>query len=119
MAGAKAKKKKQNGRWTALLAALLIVMICVCTLYVISFYRLKTETEKSNKALADLYRKTQAEEKKETEKAATPTETEVVIMTYPRKPENVNTAFEELVKINPDTVGFLHIPARTVEPEPP
>lgn len=111
-------KRKNSGRLTAFLLAVCIILICALCVYIAGYYKLKTKTEKENSALSELYKNSVP--KTEEIAQSTPAEqsgneTEPLILTYPRAPETILPAFEELLKINPDTVGFLHIPALTVD----
>ncbi len=115
------KKKKRGGaqRVNALLIALCALLLIVAGLYIVRFYALQNETERDNERLSQMYKSAQ-ENKTE---PATETEglpdmknpADPIIVSYPRPPETVAPEFEEAHSLNPDVVGFLHIPAKTVD----
>ncbi len=116
------KKGKRAGSVNTLLIALCLLLLIVAGMYILKYYLLQRETEKDNKYLSDLYKKGQTisgskgistEQIQTTPEAAS--ETEPVIITYPRPPKEIAPEFSEAFSINPDVVGFLHIPAKTVD----
>jgi len=120
MKAARARKKK-NSRFTAFLIALCIVLIAVLSIYIAKFYKLKNNTQRDNEVFSSIY---ENGENKENPIGKMPeaengndegTQSEAVLLPYPRNPENVLSSFEGLIEINNDTVGYLHIPARTVD----
>jgi len=121
----KKRKRKKAASVNTLLIVLCVLLLIVAGLYIIRFYILQNETERDNQRLSDMYREaiekpvkastiTEATEN-EAENIRNATENEPVIITYPRPPEEIAPEFEQAHSINPDVVGFLHIPAKTVD----
>lgn len=121
----KRKKRNRAGNVNRLLTAACMLLLMVAVFYIVRYYALQKDTERDNEHLSGLYRKNQNAEtitatEAETEeiKDEAPenaTLIEPVVITYPRPPEEIAPEFEEARSINPDVVGFLHIPAKTVE----
>lgn len=132
MKDTKKAKGKKNAAKSAntLLIVLCALLLAVSVFYIARYYSLMNDTNKDNQILSDMYKKAQSEngdepEATDTPKAGNETETaltpsegtliEPVIINYPRPPEEISPAFEEAYKINPDVIGYLHVPQRTVE----
>lgn len=124
----KSKKKKRRakgaGRLNALLILLCLLLVTVAVFYIVNYYRLMNDTERDNEILSQMYNADYEEisaentENEQEPENATPEhagEIEPVIITYPRPPEKIAPEFEKAHSINPDVVGFLHIPAKTVD----
>ena len=114
------KKRRSANSVNTLLIILCFLLLVVAGLYIFRFYALQNETERDNERLSEMYKNAQTETKApETELPSENQETEnagdAVIITYPRPPEEIAPEFVEARTINPDVVGFLHIPAKTVD----
>ncbi len=117
-------KKKRNGaqRINTVLIALCFLLLMVSGFYIARFYALQSETERDNERLSEMYKSAQGE-KIESATQAEPIEiisepqnpTDPMIISYPRPPETIAPEFVEAHSINPDVVGFLHVPAKTVD----
>ncbi|MBQ1256294.1 MAG: class B sortase [Clostridia bacterium] len=126
----KISRRKKTAKINTVLIFVCFLLLAVAALYIVRFYVLQKEVENDNQRLSDMYREamekpdvdykiTDADEKGTPEDA---TETEAkeqteapVIITYPRPPEEIAPEFEKAYEINPDVIGFLHIPAKTVD----
>ena len=121
----KKKKRSKAAKVNSLLIFACFLLLFVACFYITRFYILQNETERDNQRLSDMYRRANDNSVKEYDAAtATPeeaqikqdaTEIEPVIITYPRPPEEIAPEFSEAYAINPDVIGFLHIPAKTVD----
>lgn len=120
----KNQKKKGNAaqKVNSLLIALCFVLLIVSGFYVARFYALQSETERDNERLSMMYKSAQAEKTDSASEAETPEATpepknpaDPIIISYPRPPETIQKEFDEARSINPDVVGFLHVPAKTVD----
>lgn len=123
----KRKKAKSAGRMNALLIGMCILLMLVAGFYIINYYRLMNDTEKDNRMLSDMYFNSNesadntstpeeiSKGESEQDDLETATKIEPVIITYPRPPEEIAPEFIEARSINSDVVGFLHIPAKTVD----
>lgn len=121
----KKKKRSKAAKVNTLLIFACFLLMSVACFYIVRFYILQGETERDNQRLSDMYRQgneyanresaTTEATLNEAENIKNTTEIEPVIITYPRPPEEIAPEFEEAYEINPDVVGFLHIPAKTVE----
>lgn len=119
------KKRKKAASVNTLLVLLCVLLLIVAGLYIIRFYTLRNDTKRDNERLSDMYR--EANDKPIIESmvsdapvggnanAGNATENEPIIITYPRPPEEIAPAFMKAYEINPDVVGFLHVPQRTVD----
>ena len=117
-------KRKRNGaqRINTLLIVLCFLLLMVSGFYIARFYALQSETERDNERLSLMYKSAQGER---TESATQNEPIEIIsepqnpidpmIISYPRPPETIAPEFVEAHSINPDVVGFLHIPAKTVD----
>ena len=117
-------KRKRNGaqRINTLLIVLCFLLLMVSGFYIARFYALQSETERDNERLSLMYKSAQGEK---TESATQNEPVEIIsepqnpidpmIISYPRPPETIAPEFVEAHSINPDVVGFLHIPAKTVD----
>ena len=121
-------KKQTSPRSNGVNTALVVLCICMFVLagiYIARYYALMHETKRDNQALADLYKNALVATEAEPEpvsppEAVTPApstagEADPIIITYPRAPEAIAAVFEEARAINPDVIGYLHIPQKTVE----
>lgn len=123
----KRKKAKSAGRMNALLIGMCILLMLIAGFYIINYYRLMNDTEKDNRMLSDMYFNSNesadntstpeeiSKDESEQDDLETATKIEPVIITYPRPPEEIAPEFTEAHSINSDVVGFLHIPAKTVD----
>ena len=117
-------KRKRNGaqRINTLLIVLCFLLLMVSGFYIARFYALQSETERDNERLSLMYKSAQGER---TESATQNEPIEIIsepqnpidpmIISYPRPPETIAPEFVEAHSINPDVVGFLHVPAKTVD----
>ncbi len=118
----KKKKRSQAQRINTLLIALCFLLLMVSGFYIARFYALQSETERDNERLSLMYKSAQGE-KTESATQNEPIEiisepenpTDPMIISYPRPPETIAPEFVEAHVINPDVVGFLHVPAKTVD----
>lgn len=121
----KKKKKGRPSKVNTLLIAACCFLLIIAGFYIVRFYTLQLETNKDNDRLSKMYREgienpeTESDTACATEEEAriqeVATEIEPIIITYPRPPEEIAPEFTEAHQINPDVVGFLHIPAKTVD----
>ena len=117
-------KRKRNGaqRINTLLIVLCFLLLMVSGFYIARFYALQSETERDNERLSLMYKSAQGER---TESATQNEPIEIIsepqnpidpmIISYPHPPETIAPEFVEAHSINPDVVGFLHVPAKTVD----
>lgn len=120
------KKQRKNGngaqKINALLIALCFLLLMVSGFYIARFYALQSETERDNERLSLMYKSAQTE-KTQPDTQGEPLEilpetkdpSDPIIISYPRPPETIAPEFIEARSMNPDVVGFLHVPAKTVE----
>lgn len=113
----KLEKYKRQNRIMALIICALVLLIALCAWYIFRENAEKKETESRNKAYSELYRAAQntPTSGEAVPASASEAEAEAIVVTYPRPPEKVQKGFDELLAINPDTVGWLRIPQTTVE----
>lgn len=121
----KKKKKSKAARVNTLLVLMCFLLLIIAGFYIVRFYVLRNQTDYDNQRLSEMYRRSIENAVKESEvtdasetEAENPkkaTENEPLIITYPRPPEEIAPEFIQAHEINPDVVGFLHIPAKTVD----
>ena len=121
----KKKKKSKAARVNTLLVLMCFLLLIIAGFYIVRFYVLRNQTDYDNHRLSEMYRQSMENAVKESvvtdaseieaENSKKATENEPLIITYPRPPEEIAPEFIQAHEINPDVVGFLHIPAKTVD----
>ncbi len=136
MADRKRRRTKRAERRpaTVALTALCALLALVCGIFIYKYYAERARTLDAAERVLSLYtpadaatagEATQAEATRAeaTQAEATASEAQdiseiepdenTLVMHYPERPSEVDEAFTELCKINPDTVGFISIPSHT------
>lgn len=131
-----ASKKKKTARTDWLIACVCALVFLISAIFIVRYYRQRGETQDLNSDLLLLLEATAtpeaAPETVQAEFTVSPTpvssptptpaptpvpeyetspEADVIVYTYPTPPAEIDPAFNELHRLNPDMVGHLRIPS--------